>query len=189
MAEESAARMPEGGAEAVASPDTMGTAEALQAVFGDAIQHVSTRLGQLAVTVDPKAIVDVCKFLRDERSFVMLSDLTAQDCARGEPRFYVIYHLRSIERRELIRLRVGVNSKKPKVPSVTGIWAGANFYEREVYDLFGIEFEGHPNLKRIMMPEEWEGHPLRKDYPLVYEPVAFTHNVDQVHSKKPFARE
>jgi NADH:ubiquinone oxidoreductase subunit C len=73
MAEESAARMPEGGAEAVASPDTMGTAEALQAVFGDAIQHVSTRLGQLAVTVDPKAIVDVCKFLRDERSFVMLS--------------------------------------------------------------------------------------------------------------------
>lgn len=164
------------------------TVEALQAAFGDAILDVSMRLGQVAVTVDSKAIVDVCRWLRDERSFVLLADLTAQDCARGEPRFYVIYHLRSLERVELIRLRVGVSSKKPRLPSVTGVWPGANFFEREVYDLFGIEFEGHPNLRRIMMPEEWEGHPLRKDYPLVYEPVAFTHNAREIHSRKPFAK-
>lgn len=164
------------------------TAEALKAVFEDAILDISERLGQVAITVDARAIRDICRWLRDERAFVLLSDLTAQDCARGEPRFYVIYHLRSLERRELLRLRAGVSSKKPRLASVTGVWPGANFYEREVYDLFGIEFEGHPNLKRIVMPEEWEGYPLRRDYPLVYEPVAFTHNVKEIHSRKPFAK-
>lgn len=163
------------------------TEEALAAMFGTAIQAVTVRGGQVAVTVDAQAIVEVCRWLRDERAYALLVDVTAQDCARGEPRFYVIYHLRSLERRELIRLRAGVNSKKPRVQSVTGVWPGANFYEREVYDLFGIEFEGHPNLKRIMMPDEWEGHPLRKDDAMFSEPVTFTHNVKEVHRHKPFA--
>jgi NADH-quinone oxidoreductase subunit C len=163
------------------------TAEAVQAAFGTAIKDISTHLGQTALTLDPASLLDVCRWLRDERDFALLSDVTAQDCG-GDPRFFVIIHLRCLSRLELLRLRIGATEKKPKVPSVTPIWPGANFPEREVYDLFGIEFEGHPNLKRIMMPPEWEGHPLRKDYPLFNEPVAFTHNADEIFSKKPFAR-
>ncbi|HBY98563.1 MAG: NADH-quinone oxidoreductase subunit C [Ardenticatenaceae bacterium] len=192
MANESAGSVASAGDAAAGIPGTqtataLTTADALKAALGDAILDVNTRLGEVAVTVDTRKIVEVCRWLRDERAFVLLSDLTAQDCAAGEPRFYVIYHVRSLVHGELIRLRAGVSSKKGRLPSVTGVWPGANFYEREVYDLFGIEFEGHPNLRRILMPEEWEGHPLRKDYPLVYEPVAFTHNVREIHSRKPFA--
>lgn len=180
----------EPGTEATSIPTTAPetTIEALQTAFGAAIREVRVQHGQTAVTLEAKALLDVARWLRDERDFALLSDVTAQDCG-SDPRFVVVYHLRCISRPELLRLRVGLSEKKPRVASVTGLWPGADFPEREVYDLFGIEFEGHPNLKRILMPDDWDGHPLRKDYPLVYEPVAFTHNADEVHSKKPFARE
>jgi NADH-quinone oxidoreductase subunit C len=84
----------------------------------------------------------------------------------SEPRFEVVYHLLSIPKKQRVRLKVQLNSSSPSVDSITPVWPGANFFEREVFDLFGVRFAGHPYLRRIMMPEDWEGHPLRKDYPV-----------------------
>ena len=95
-----------------------------------------------------------------------LEDVTAVDWFPASPRFQVSYHIYSHPHKERIRLRTMVEEADPAVESITPVWPSANFYEREVFDLFGIRFEGHPNLRRIMMPEEWEGHPLRKDYPV-----------------------
>lgn len=89
---------------------------------------------------------------------------------------------------ERLRLRVPVGEETPMVPSVVEVWPGTNYFEREVYDMFGIVFEGHPNLKRILMPKDWDGHPLRKDHPLGYEPVMFTHNREQIDRRKPYAQ-
>ena len=93
-------------------------------------------------------------------------DVTAVDWFPSSPRFQLSYHILSHTYKERIRLRVMVDGDAPAVESITSVWPSANFYEREVFDLFGIRFEGHPNLRRIMMPDEWQGHPLRKDYPV-----------------------
>jgi NADH-quinone oxidoreductase subunit C len=95
-----------------------------------------------------------------------MDDLTAVDWFPSSPRFHVSYHLLSHTYKEYIRLRVLLDEANPSVASITPVWPSANYYEREVFDLFGIRFEGHPNLRRIMMPDEWVGHPLRKDYPV-----------------------
>jgi NADH-quinone oxidoreductase subunit C len=95
-----------------------------------------------------------------------LEDLTAVDWFPASPRFQVSYHILSHRFKEYIRLKVLLEEQDPTVESLVPVWPSANFYEREVFDLFGIRFEGHPNLRRIMMPEEWKGHPLRKDYPV-----------------------
>ena len=127
-------------------------------------------------------------WLRDIAGFALMSDVTSYDDLGKDPRFYVVYHLVNLDTPERLRVKVGLPEKKPVVDSVTPLWPGANFLEREVYDLMGIEFKGHPNLKRIMMPDEWEGHPLRRDYPHVYEPVQFTHNSADIAKRKPFAK-
>jgi len=95
-----------------------------------------------------------------------LSSVTAVDRYPAEPRFEVVYHLHSVERNLRVRLKCRLGGENPQIESVTSVWRGANWYEREVFDLFGIRFNGHPDLRRIMMPEDWEGHPLRKDYPV-----------------------
>ena len=92
--------------------------------------------------------------------------MTCVDWYPAEPRFEVVYHLLSIPNKERIRLKVHLNSDSPAVESLTSVWPGANYFEREVFDLFGVRFTGHPYLRRILMPEDWEGHPLRKDYPV-----------------------
>ena len=94
-----------------------------------------------------------------------LSTVTAVDRYPAEPRFEVVYHLHSIERNERVRLKCRLEGDDPEIESVTSVWRSANWYEREVFDLFGIRFRNHPDLRRIMMPDDWEGHPLRKDYP------------------------
>jgi len=133
------------------------------AALADAVLHA----GQLALFVDPEKILDVCRFLKDEKQYTRLSGITAVDWFPMEPRFEVVYLLHSIERRgERLRLKCRVAGDKPGIDSVTSIWRGANWYEREVFDLFGITFRGHPDLTRIMMPDQWEGHPLRKDFPV-----------------------
>ena len=101
-----------------------------------------------------------------QTKFNFLSDLTCVDLYPSEPRFEVIYHLLSHSRKERVRLKVRLAGKDPSLESITSVWPTANFFEREIFDLFGIRFEGHPNLRRILMPENWEGHPLRKDYPV-----------------------
>lgn len=111
-------------------------------------------------------IAGVCRFLRDERGFERVSGITVIDRFPVEPRFEVVYLLHSISRNERLALKVAVQGEAAAVESVTGVWPGANWYEREAFDLFGVNFEGHPDLTRIMMPEGWGGHPLRKDFPI-----------------------
>lgn len=132
-----------------------------------AVAQVIEFRGETTVIVPRQHLLATAEFLASEPSlrFSFLSDVSAVDRFPIEPRFEVNYHLLSIENRLRLRLKVKVSSGDPVVPSVTGVWPTANWHERESFDLFGIQFEGHPDLRRIMMPDDWEGYPLRKDYP------------------------
>jgi NADH-quinone oxidoreductase subunit C len=123
---------------------------------------------ELTIWIAKSSIREACAILRDDPGcpFNYLADLTCVDWYPSEPRFEVVYHLLSISKKERVRLKVRLEGGSQAVESVTSVWPSANFYEREVFDLFGIRFSGHPNLRRIMMPDDWEGHPLRKDYPV-----------------------
>ncbi len=140
------------------------TADALRARFGDAIRAVTTFRSEVTVVIDAQEVDHACTFLRDECHFDFLSDLTAVDWLDRLPRFDVVYHILST--RDWSRLRLKAQAEDGEsVPTVTSVWPGANWPEREVWDLFGIEFAGHPDMRRIMMPDGWIGFPLRKDYP------------------------
>jgi NADH-quinone oxidoreductase subunit C len=121
---------------------------------------------ELMLEIAAESIVIACRYLKAEQKFVRLSTVTAVDWYPEEPRFEVVYHLHSLERNERLRLKCRVTGENPEIDSVTAIWRGANWYERETFDLFGIRFRNHPDLRRIMLPEDWEGYPLRKDYPV-----------------------
>jgi len=123
---------------------------------------------ELTIVVERGAIREACAILKHdpELQFNFLSDITCVDWYPNEPRFEVVYHLLSIPRRERVRLKVKLADDEASVESLTSVWPSANFFERELFDLFGVRFHGHPNLRRILMPEDWEGHPLRKDYPV-----------------------
>ena len=123
---------------------------------------------EMSIYVERSSLREACALLRDDSScpFNFLSDVTCVDWYPSEPRFEVIYNLLSIPQKERVRIKVRLNGDSPALESVTSVWPAANFFEREVYDLFGIRFTGHPYLRRIQMPENWEGHPLRKDYPV-----------------------
>ena len=123
---------------------------------------------ELTIYVDRAGIKQACEILRDSKQtqFNFLSDVTCVDIFPAEPRFEVIYHLLSHAQKDRVRLIARIPGGDPSIESLMGVWPSANFFEREVFDLFGIRFLGHPNLRRIMMPEDWEGHPLRKDYPV-----------------------
>ncbi len=120
---------------------------------------------ELTLTVAPNDIVPALQALK-AAGYNAFEDMTAVDWYPSEPRFQLSYHILSHQYRERIRLRAMVSGDDPAVESSTVVWPGANYYEREVFDLFGVRFEGHPNLRRILMPEDWTGHPLRKDYPV-----------------------
>ncbi len=124
--------------------------------------------GELTIWIKQPFIRDACALLREDAdlSFNYLSDLTCVDWYPNQPRFEVVYHLLSLTNKDRLRLKVKLGGDDPRVESLTAEFPNANYYEREVFDLFGIYFEGHPYLRRIMMPENWEGHPLRKDYPV-----------------------
>ena len=124
------------------------------------------KFGELTAEVAPERLVEACSFLKHERQFERLSTVTAVDRYPGEPRFELVYHLHSIARNERLRLKLRVAGENPEVDSATAVWRSAEWYEREVFDLFGIRFRNHPDLRRILMPEDWEGYPLRKDYPI-----------------------
>ncbi len=132
------------------------------------VQDVKFDRDEMTICVERGAIREACALLKADATcpFNFLSDITCVDWLPSEPRFEVIYHLLSIPKKERVRLKVRLESSSPAVESVTSVWPGANYFEREVYDLFGVRFTGHPYLRRILMPEEWEGHPLRKDYPV-----------------------
>lgn len=141
-------------------------AKEVNARFPNAITEANDDRGELTLYVESASIVEVCRLLRTESKFVRLSGVTAVDWHPAEPRFEVVYHLHSPERNLRLRLKCRVPGTDPAIDSVTVVWRGANWYEREVFDMFGIKFNNHPDLTRILMPEDWEGYPLRKDYPV-----------------------
>jgi len=146
----------------------------LKAQFGEAIGEASEFIGQLSVRVGREQIVDVCFYLRDDDAtpFNYLSDLTCVHYPEQvEAPFEVVYNLFSIPTNERVRLKVKTNDS---VESVTSVWPSANWLEREVYDLFGVHFAGHPDLRRLLLPPDWDGHPMRKDYPLEFVENAWT---------------
>jgi len=148
----------------------------LKEKFGEAIGEASEFIGQLSVYVGRERIVEVCEFLkRDENApFDYLSDLTCVHYPdRADVPFEVVYNLFSISANERVRLKVKTN-EAAGVDSVTGVWPAANWLEREVYDLFGIRFANHPDLRRLLLPPDWEGYPLRKDFPLEFIENAWT---------------
>jgi NADH-quinone oxidoreductase subunit C len=117
------------------------------------------------INIDAAKITRTCEFLRVDRGYVMLTDLTATDSFPLEPRFQIVYHLLSVHKHQFLRLKAAVHGDVATIDSVTGVWPTAGWFEREVYDLFGVFFNGHADLRRIVMPDAWEGYPLRKDYP------------------------
>ncbi|MGO8757430.1 MAG: NADH-quinone oxidoreductase subunit C [Terracidiphilus sp.] len=121
--------------------------------------------GELTLTIAPAEIRAACSTLQ-AAGYNFFEDMTAVDWFPASPRFQLSYHILSHAFKEHIRLRVLLDESDPRVDSITPVWPGANFFEREVFDLFGIHFGGHPDLRRIMMPDDWQGHPLRKDYPV-----------------------
>lgn len=136
--------------------------------FPQAILEVSEFRGELTFLVDKNSIVEICQFLRDdeELSFDLLVDLCGVDRAKRKDRFEVVYHLTSLKNKFRIRLKTRVDEKDCQVESVTSVYPTANWHERETYDMFGIIFKNHPDLRRMYMPEEFEYYPLRKDFPL-----------------------
>jgi NADH-quinone oxidoreductase subunit C len=124
--------------------------------------------GEVTVTVEPASLLDSLSYLRDQGDlgFTFLADLTATDWPDAQPRFWMAYHLLSMEHAHRVRVKAGLPGSDPRVDTVTGLFPTANWLEREVFDFFGIVFDGHPDLRRIEMPEDWVGHPLRRDEPL-----------------------
>jgi len=133
--------------------------------FGDAITECTDFRGDESCVIRRERLIDVCRFLRDDMKFDMLTDLCGADYPKRPERFEVVYHLYSVNRGKRLRLKVRALDQDAVMPSVCEIWKAANWFEREAYDLFGISFDGHPNLKRILCHNEFVGHPLRKDYP------------------------
>jgi len=138
----------------------------LKEKFSGSILDVTEFRGETTVTVKKEDIVAICAFVKGELGYNLLSDVCGVDYLGRAPRFMVVYHLYNISSKEPLRLKVPVEEKDPRVDTVSGVWATANWHERECWDLMGIVFNNHPDLRRILMPEDWEGHPLRKDYPL-----------------------
>ncbi len=133
----------------------------------DAVHGTHARLGDATALVDASRILDVLRLLRDDPQleFEMLTDLTAVDYLGEEPRFEVVYHLYSVSKNHRLRIKARVGESSPEIDSAVALWPSANWMEREVWDLYGIRFRDHPDLRRLLLYEEFEGHPLRKDYP------------------------
>ncbi len=167
--------------------------EKVKASLPDTIQDTALPQGDAVIFVAPENLQEVAGFLKDDPSlkFDYLTDVCGVDYLNDErePRFEAVYLLYSIDHQHSIRVRVGIEEESPSVPTISEIWKGALYPEQELFDMFGIHIEGHPKNERLIMPKEWSGYPLRKDYPLTTETVAFSHNrdfkSDLVKSKPP----
>ena len=145
--------------------------------------------GDLRVTLSPEKIVEAAKALREEHGFEYLSNITAVDYwPQDEPRYHVVYQFSSYQHNCRLEVRVPV-ADGGSIPTLSEEYWNANWPERELFDMFGIQIENHPDLRRILMPHDWEGHPLRKDYPLGYEEVQFTFNAEEIMVNKPQPKE
>ncbi len=171
--------------------DNVILSQRLREAFPQELTSIREFRGELQVVVPREQLVAVAQFLRDtpELRYIYLENLCGVDYLGREPRFEVVYHLLSLSHRHRVCLKVGVPEADPTVPTLTRLWPTANWQEREAYDMFGIIFRNHPSLERILMPEDWEGYPQRKDVPLGYEEVAFTFNQDEIYAQKHFVKE
>jgi NADH-quinone oxidoreductase subunit C len=157
--------------------------ERLQSAFG---AEASEFRGDVTLLLPAEKNTEAATILRDEFGFDMLSALTAVDYhPQTSPRFHIVYIFYSTGKKLYLTLRVPVDGENPQVHTMETVFPNANWREREVWDLFGIRFEGHSDLRRLLLPPNWEGHPLRKDYPLGYEEVQFTFNFDEIDLRKP----
>lgn len=162
-------------------PDAPGVellAQELREAHPDAVVATEHFRGKGAIQVKPERIVEVLRFLRD-KGYRALMSVHGLDYYPEEPRLGVHYELLDRERVDRLTVKLRVSTDDPRVPSVTPDWPTANFQEREIYDMFGVVFDGHPDLRRILMPEDYEGHPQRRDFPVGGEPVLFTYNEDR----------
>ena len=148
--------------------------EAIEKRFPSALSDPLIFRDQPRITLSTESVLEICRFLRDDPdiAYTYPADVTAADYPNREKRFEVVYHIYSFVRNDRLRIKVLAGDGE-SVPSLTGIWAGANWMEREVFDMFGIVFDNHPGLKRILLPEEWVGHPLRKDYDILKQDQAW----------------
>lgn len=161
-------------------------AQKIRDILPKATFEISTLNGNVSITVDKNNLLTVINLLKidDDVCFNYLSDLCGIDYMGKDPRFEVVYHFSSTEDGSVIRLKVPITLSDPALNSITSVYPSADWYEREVYDMFGITFHNHHDMRRILMPEGWKGHPLRKDYPLGGEDVAFTYNKDEIDEQK-----
>ena len=165
------------------------TISALQERFPHGVLGKAEFRGDITLQIDSASLVAVCRYLRDEPAlgYNVLVDIGAVDYSPQEPRFALFYIVYALVQNTRLRLKVLLPGAGPVAPSISGIWPSANWPEREAFDMMGIGFEGHPDLRRILMPADWEGHPHRKDYPLGYEEVQFTFNKREIDARKKYA--
>ena len=166
----------------------------LQAAVEDLVSNFGAiaieYLGQTQIELPADQLVAAATALRDAHSFEILPDMTAVDYwPQLEPRFHVVYQFNSVSKHIRLTVRVPLDGNTPEIDSLTDVYPSTNWFERELWDMFGIKAQGHPDLRRILMPFDWEGHPLRKDYPLGYEEVQFTFNYDEIDQRKPRPKE
>ena len=159
--------------------------------FPDAVREVIDFRGERTLVVAQESLKAICQLLRDDEAmqFNLLSDIVADDMLPEFPRFAVNYHLYSIPKNHTIRLRIEVEDPEDGPETLASLWPIATWLEMEVWDLMGIRFEGNNKLRRLFLPEDWQGFPLRKDYPLGYEEIQFSFNWQAVDAKKPYAKD
>jgi NADH-quinone oxidoreductase subunit C len=145
--------------------EDFGSAALRRLIDAGGVLATHADLGDATGVLEASVLVDALRALRDDGGFEMLMDVTAVDYLGDTPRFEVVYHLYSIDHNERVRLKVRVEEAAAQIPSVVDVYPSANWMEREVFDMYGIDFVGHPDLRRILLYDEFEGHPLRKDYP------------------------
>jgi len=170
----------------------VAAAKTIHDALPQAVERVYEFRGDVTLVIDPAQVVDVCRFCRDsaELQCDMFSGVTGVDYYPDSPRFALVYHLYSLRHNLSLELKAYLaDNETPVIDSVTGVYPAANWFEREAFDMFGIQFSNHPDPRRILMPADWIGHPLRKDYPLGYETVQFSFNFDEVNKHKPYAKE
>ncbi len=169
----------------------MDPIKALRAEFPEAVREVIKAFGETTVILDRDALMDATVFLRDTPGleYNFIADITGVDYYPQTPRFAVCYHMYAMLTDQMLRLKVYVPEEDAVIPSLIHEWPLANWAEREIHDMFGVDFDGHPDKRRLLMPHDWEGHPLRKDYPRGKERVAFSFNWQDIDKKKPYAKE
>lgn len=175
-------------------PEALDPVEAVKVNLAGVLQDVVEFRDETTLIVEAKDIPAVIRYLRDTPGLIynFLSDISAVDYYPDYTRpgrFGVAYHIYSMLYNRRLRVKTFVDEDSAVVPTITSLWPAANWFEREIYDMMGIEFDGHPNMKRILMPTDWNGHPHRRDYPLGYETIQFSFNVDEILKHKPFAEE